>query len=134
MIVTAYNPEDMGDIYKAIFFRSFGFYVEHRTPDAVMLVEEKDRSILYAFASLFEKSKQEVYICYGGAIRRGPRAIVSMRLVVEELHKTYPYITLNVENSNVAMLKLALHVGFLIIGTRVAVDGTTIVELMRGRQ
>lgn len=89
-----------------------------------------DKEIAGYFTCL-EMDAETVYIQHGGAFPNYEKTVVVLKgyqQMLAELAVNYERVWTRVENTNSAMLKLALHVGFLITGIY-QFKGKTLVEL-----
>lgn len=78
-----------------------------------------------------EMDHETVYWQFGGALPHVKGSVKSLRgykLFVEWAKSHYKRVQTRIENTNTAMLKFAMHVGFLIVGVRY-VQGSTLLEL-----
>lgn len=85
------------------------------------LVCVNGRGIPMAYQTCKELDAESVYIQYGGAFPSNSpiNRVETFRLFLEWYSKKYKRVSFLVENTNRAMLKLALKFDFLIIGVRV---------------
>jgi len=91
---------------------------------------------LAGFVSCYEHQAGELYLQYGGALpnfRNTPAVLRSYQCVLSFLLDHYAALLTRIENSNTAMLKLALHCGWMVIGLRVASNGVVLLELLNRR-
>lgn len=86
------------------------------------LLVESDSGVLMQYATCRELDAESVYIQYGGSFPGTKGSIASIRcfekIVQWAAHAGYSRISFLVENTNQAMLKLAIRCGFLIVGIR----------------
>lgn len=86
------------------------------------LVVESESGVAMQFATCKEQDSESLYIQYGGAFPGTKGTIKSLRAFEEIMAWAagagYRRLSFLVENTNEAMLKLALHTGFLITGIR----------------
>lgn len=102
--------------------------------DFAVLVEAHGK--LAAFVSCYEHQAGELYIQYGGALpdfQRSPRVLRGYRFLLRFLLAHYPALMTRIENSNSAMLRLALSCGWLIVGLRMSSNRKLLVELSNSR-
>jgi hypothetical protein len=73
-----------------------------------------------------------IYLQCGGFVDKfkGIRAIGLFREMMNKVHEEYDVIMLRAENTNIAMLKIAMNIGFRICGVRTEY-GYTIVERVK---
>ena len=97
----------------------FGYRVE---PDyhnfSHTLVTELDGKPI-AYAQIRELNKDTCYYHFGAVFppcRGTANSMRSLRMFTEETMKQYKYIITNIRNTNTAMLKLELSIGFVPIG------------------
>ena len=126
----------MGDLYADLFVRVFGKWNTHHVPDHVWLFVDDDDSDILGFACGCEVTPVEIFLMFGGCCPeyRGPRVRGRLKQVREYLHNNYKYITTNVENTNLPMLKLYLSIGYLIHGIHYSTDNKTFVELISTKE
>ena len=135
MIIHKYDPEHLVKVYPGMFQSVFGFYQAHRRSDFVLVITDDDNREVFGFVSCLEHTPKEIHIQFGGLERkhRGMKSLAILRRILSRLHSTgYKWITMIVENTNAAMIRLALKEGFIIHGVRVATDHTTYVEMIKG--
>jgi hypothetical protein len=99
-------------------------FAESRSPDdntydfALLTVEsETERPVLYA--TFFEQDSKFLYIQTGGVLPVGedaPRARQSFSVMLEWCAERYEDCSLQVNNTNIAMQKLALNLDFVVNG------------------
>lgn len=77
-----------------------------------------------------ELDSETVYWQFGGTLRKDFRTIRAYQMCIDEMKKYYKRITTCILNTNQTMLKMAMHVGFLINGVRYH-DGKVLVELVK---
>jgi len=90
----------------------------NRTDFALMFVKDGEPQ---GYMSCHEMDAETVYMQFGGAFPSSSgTAIVftGYTAMVRELGKTYKRATTAIENTNQAMLRLAMKAGLLIVGTR----------------
>ena len=87
---------------------------------------------IIGFATIRELDHESVYWQYGGGIpefRNSPKMFKGYKAVADYCFENgVKNIQTLVENTNVVMLKMAMKIGFLIIGTK-TLDGKTYVDL-----
>ena len=86
------------------------------------LVVESEHEIPLQYATCRELNAESLYLQYGGSFP-GTKGTIKSHRCFEEMHtwareQSYKRVSFLVENSNLAMLKLALTAGFLITGVR----------------
>jgi RimJ/RimL family protein N-acetyltransferase len=99
---------------------------------AMLCVSEETRKPV-GYVTCREFDHETVYWQFGGAMPETKGSSVSVQAFQACLEWTklhYKRVTFVVENTNAAMLKLAQHTGFLIIGVR-NFHGSTLVEFMK---
>lgn len=99
-----------------------------RSTFALMAIEDEKP---LGYMSCIEMDAETVYLQFGGLFPPGEKSIRGFRgyaLAIEELRGQYKNLFTLIENTNLAMLKMALKVGFLIVGTRYF-KGSLMVEL-----
>lgn len=105
------------DAFKAVFG-------EHRPgeldrADFTLLVLD-DNGDASGYVSCIEMDSETVYWQHGGATPQYQKTIYAIqgyRKLIEWCRTDYRRITTRIENTNLAMLKMALHIGFIIQGT-----------------
>lgn len=101
----------------------------HERVDFALLCLEGDRIEGYLTAK--EMDHETVYWQFGGSmphIKGSAKSFRGYQLFVDWAKAHYKRVQTRIENTNTAMLKMALHVGFLIVGVRF-VQGSTLLEL-----
>ena len=101
---------------------------------ALLVVDELQNICGWLTAREFDS--ETVYWQYGAGTpesRNGPKVVETYSVLVEDAFKKYKRICTLVENENVKYLKLAMHFGFRIIGTRLF-ESKVYVELMNERK
>lgn len=87
-------------------------------PVGYITVRENDpRSVYWQFGGAFPEAKKSIYVAHGY------RAALDFQKKLSDRVVTY------IENTNLAMLKLAFSVGFVVVGTR-TVFGKIYVDLL----
>lgn len=87
---------------------------------ALLLVEEKTDAVT-GYVTCREFDHETVYWQFGGAMpgtKGSTKSLVCFDAMLEFAKLIYKRVTFNVENDNEAMIKLALHRGFRIVGVR----------------
>ena len=90
-----------------------------RSTFALMYVRDE---IPYCYVSCHEMDKETVYLQFGGIFRaeqKMPYSFHGYQKMIEALSTRYLKATTSIENTNVAMLKPAMRIGFRIVGIRV---------------
>ncbi len=86
------------------------------------LMVETEGGIPMQYATCQERDRDTIYFQYGGSFPDTKGTTKSLRCMQEILKWTeqagYRYVAFLVENVNQAMLKLAMHTGFIIVGIR----------------
>lgn len=98
--------------------------------DFALLAQEDN--VPWGYITIHENNAKSVYWQYGGAFpgtRGSSKVYVAYKAAFDWTMERYSRIYTLIENTNVAMLKLAMKVGFRIMGVR-HVDGHTYVELI----
>lgn len=85
------------------------------------------------FTFIKEVNKNEVFLTYGGMVpdARGFATLKNYRLMLGDLCENYKFITTQVCNENLPMLKIHLAHGFKIVGTTKRPDGRVFVDLLK---
>lgn len=100
--------------------------------DYALLAHDPDVKGPLAYVTIRELDADSVYWQYGAAfptIAKGIHVVGIYQRFVDYMRESYKRITTLVENTNVAYLRLAMKVGFRIIGVRMF-KGTILVELL----
>lgn len=101
--------------------------------DFALLAVDPVRTDVLGYVTVRELDYESVYWQYGGAfesIAKGPIVYRIYSDFVECMRDKYKRITTLVENTNVSYLKLAMKLGFRIIGVR-SFKGIVLVELLK---
>jgi len=101
--------------------------------DYALLIVDESNNIPAAYITCREYDHETVYWQFGGSMPRTRGTVGSLRCfdsAISFAKLTYKRVTFVVENTNEAMLKLALARDFLIVGTR-SYHGAVLVEFMR---
>jgi len=118
------------DAHLAMFSERRPGYID-RIDFALLATEDDNRGIV-GYVTVRELDADGIYWQYGGAfpsIKTSTTVLGVYRQFVEYCKARYKRITTLVENTNIAYLKLAMKVGFRIIGVRVF-KGSVLVELL----
>lgn len=99
---------------------------EIRKPDQeridFALVVESSSGVPMQYATCRELDSESLYLQYGGSFpgtKGSPQSLRCMEKILEwSLFAGYKRISFLVENTNQAMMKLAMHTGFIITGVR----------------
>lgn len=96
------------------------------------LVALKDEGLV-GYAQCIEMSATHLYLQYGGAFLdcQKTMAVVPCYIsLIDWCSEKYKRVSTRIENTNLPMLRLALKLGFLVIGTR-ATDNKIFLELLK---
>lgn len=88
--------------------------------DFAYLVIEEDTNEVAGYVSCIEMDGETVYWQYGGAMpdkRNTYRTMYGYRLMISRALEEFERVTTRIENTNITMLKMAMAMGFLIVGT-----------------
>lgn len=135
MKIKVYEYSQLEKIYPGMYFTVFGALPVERPPDWIYVVidEEKDKCIGFTTVSLVKKG--EVYIHWGGTMPeyRGTFNILRyFRELLSLIHSNgFKWILLDTENTNAAMIKLALSSGFIINGTKQTTLGKLYLQMIK---
>jgi ribosomal protein S18 acetylase RimI-like enzyme len=122
LIVKTLNAEEWKELSKEaheICFNEKWEPTMERIDFALLFVNEENVPVAYATAQ--EKSKEHVYLQYGGAFPGAKGTFISFKAfytMLEVLKARYKTITTLVENTNWGMLKYYLSAQFRITGIR----------------
>lgn len=115
--------------HKAVFGEAKPTAVDHRIEFALLACNERDEILSYVTCREVDVGK--LYWGYGGSVPPVRETVQSWRVMNEMLRVCrldgYTQISFLVENTNRAMLKLALKAGFLITGLRL-ISGSVMIE------
>lgn len=135
MIIQRKTYDEIGHVWAGMYAAVWGYAPTCRVPDFVYVILEDDESELIGFAAVSVLGRQEVIIRFGASLpeQRGrARNVKALTEVIRLLHLAgYKWVQIHVENTNLAMLKLALHLGFYIYGLHRSTDGIFYVELIK---
>ena len=98
--------------------------------DFAQLVETHEENLVM-YATICEPKKGTAYINYGGsfpAFRGSITSLKAFKKILSDLFETHNEVTFHCENTNFAMLKLAISTGFKIIGVTYTRSGKILVE------
>lgn len=99
------------------------------------ITQDESTKVPYGFMTLVEFDSESVYMQHGGNFptSKGFLTLKTYQAMVDRARKQYKYISTRICNRNTPMIKLALHVGFLITGTQLDPHGDLYLVLeMRG--
>lgn len=125
------TPSDWRGMAESAHLVTFGTYrpSEMDSSDGVLLFVED--LIPKGWITFKIMDRDTVYWQYGGTFPEA-RGFKTLKMYEEAIKRTkstdFKRITTKIENDNVAMLKLALHAGFRVIGVSVA-QGAVLCEL-----
>jgi len=134
MIFETYTSKEEGffGFYQKLFIETFGEWKPHRPPDFIYIVRDGE-SIGWAEGLI--RKPWELFMLYGGVPKNQHGRIINVKgyqALLEKLHNDgWKSLMTEIENTNKAMLKLAITSGFLINGARVASNGTVVVTLYK---
>lgn len=133
MIVKEFSLEEWGKIAEAAHLLCFNEIrpKEWNTFDYAIAIEHEGK--LTSYATIIEADKFSCYMQHGGAFPNIEGTSLVKRhydAMIKHLASRYEQISTRIENTNVAMLKLALSAGLLIIGNE-AIFGKVYLHLHR---
>lgn len=98
--------------------------------DFAIVTKVDDR--FFGYMTCKETDESTLYISYGGVFpdERGIKTLPVMKEVISRMSSEYLQIDTMVENVNVAILKLYLQLGFLVVGTS-TLKGATYLHLRK---
>lgn len=113
-------------------------FSEKRSPEldridfAILLVDKDD--LPAAFVTCREQDEESLYMQYGGAMPLNKKTFGVHRgyeqmLEFVQKNPRYKRITTRINNENIAMLRLAMGVGFRVVGTT-TFNGEVLLELL----
>lgn len=118
------------DAHRAAFSEFRPAYME-RIDYAILAHEPQNRGVL-GYVTVRELDADSAYWQYGAALDTVSKGVLAVRVyerLINHMREKYKRITTLVENGNVPYLKLAMKMGFRIIGVRMF-KGTVLVELL----
>jgi RimJ/RimL family protein N-acetyltransferase len=98
------------------------------------LIAIDNKGEVSGYVTCIEMDQETIYWQHGGAMPEYKGSIHTIQgytLFVNWCHEHYRRITTKIENTNTAMLKLAMKLGFTITGTEVF-KGKLLVQMIRG--
>ena len=113
------------DVHTAVFADTLD--VNYFRYDFAMATIHKEKLISYVLCT--ERSNEVIELSFGGTVpdERGFKSVESFHMFLRELSHEYSHAVFQVRNDNLPMLKLALHMGFIISGVNNNVYGKTFV-------
>lgn len=126
------SPAEWESLRKDAHAVAFGAYpaLPERVDYALLAMNESFEPLGYLTAR--ELDDESVYWGYGGGTPESKdslKAVRTYQALVDWTRERYRYVTTRIENDNIRYLKLAMSVGFRVIGTR-TVKGTVLLEMM----
>lgn len=124
MRVVQFSPEKWVELSERAHLIVFN---ETKKPDQeridFALLVESSQGLPMQYCTCRELDKESLYIQYGGSFpgtKGTPQSLRCFQKILEwaEHYAAYKRISFLVENTNEAMLKMGMHCGFLITGTR----------------
>lgn len=118
------HPEDWKGLSRVAHLAVFGSALEEDQErlSFVMLGKKKGTQELLGWITCLEHDRDTLYWKFGGTLRGARETSVSWLLyqaAVESCKGKYKRITTRIENDNLVMLKMAMKVGFRVIGVTV---------------
>ena len=131
MIVEKVSREDWARVSENAHLLVFGTEkpASHERIDFALICVKGDN--IEGYLTCKEMDHQTVYWQFGGSLPHVKGSLNSFRgyqLFVNWAQAHYKRVQTRIENTNTAMLKFAMKVGFLIVGVRY-VQGSTLLEL-----
>lgn len=119
MIINFYSQEQWKEVGEEIHQLVFNEYKSGELArfDFAMVVWEEENPI--AYMTCRETDSESIYIGYGGVFpesRNVSKSVRSTGFLLETLQGTYKRANMLVENSNIAMIKMAFKFGFKVVG------------------
>jgi hypothetical protein len=130
MQVNLYGPKDWKELSEnvhSIVFSKVKPASWDRIDHAMLVVKGEDP---VGYITAREIDAETVYWQFGGMFpqyRDGVTTMKAYKLCIDLAERRYKRISTLIENTNTAMLRIAMHQGFRIIGVR-AVQGSVLVE------
>jgi hypothetical protein len=126
MEVRAFSKDEWRKVSKEIHRYAFNEIIDDDLETiSLALMAMKDETP-QAYCTLIDMDKYTCYMQHGGALPAAKGTINVAKgyvKMVEWVKNKYPRITTRIRNDNVSMIKLALGVGFKIVGVEVYEDG-----------
>jgi hypothetical protein len=123
--VKSFSRDEWKKVSKGIHLYAFDEHLEDdQETISLALMAIKDETP-QAYCTLIDLDKYTCYMQHGGALPGADKFTTTKSYVklVEWVKNKYPRITTKIRNDNIAMIKLALGVGFVIIGVEFYDDG-----------
>lgn len=119
MRVEQIGRPEWSKISQSALFVSFGevFHPDFNRIDYALVCCDDDN--IYSYATVIEMNSESVYMQHGGAMPNIQGTIAVKRCysaILEWLKLRYKLISTRIKNTNLAMLKLAMSEGLLIVG------------------
>ena len=107
--------------YTAVFGKQYNMK-QHRT-DGVYCAFDKETFV--GFVTYFFSNEDEINLSYGGIVReyRSYNTVKLFKEVLSKLSDIAKIAIMKIKNTNVTMIKLALHTGFIINGYSIYPEG-----------
>jgi len=132
------SKEQMGgkfieDLHKSIFGDSIP--ADYFRYDSCLITQDDDNNLV-SYVLIREISSETIELGWGGTSKdsRGILSKISLDLFTQECLNHYENVTLQTCNKNLPMLRLALSLGYIVVGCRVANNGELFVILNKGRE
>jgi hypothetical protein len=99
------------------------------------LVAQNDSGEIATYALIREISSETIELAWGGTSKdsRGVTSKMALDLFTQECLNYYDNVTFQTCNKNLPMLRLALSLGYIVVGCRVAGNGELFLILNKGR-
>ena len=121
MIVKQITKESWKELSEDAHLISFGKIKsqENERIDFALICEKEDKPLGYLTAK--EMDGKTLYWQFGGVFPNAAKSVLCLKgysLFVEWCKPRYERVITYIENTNTAMLKMAMHVGFVICGVK----------------
>ncbi len=109
---------EIKEIYSDLYKDVFGETNDTQIPDYVYLGCYDNQYV--GMVTAYIHNTDTIYIQMAGFTDgfRGYRAVGFFRQLIDAIHKEYDNIVFRIQNINVAALKVAMNIGFIIIGIK----------------
>lgn len=121
----------MPDYYDDLFMSIFGEIDMVQSPSVIYTAINEGNPI--GFMSGYLHSMSTFFIQYGGIVKdfKGTLPVIMFKEVLTRIHEQFQFILTLCVNDNIPAIKLFLHSGFKIIGTRQATDNKLYIEFLK---
>ena len=133
--ITVHPHSEIPALYEAMYSDIFGEIDPTHKPATILIGSLEDKVVW--MMAVYIHDLVTVYIQASGLVssqRPSPNALRWLTESVEFLHRNARHIPASVDNKNGRAIRLLLKAGFIITGTRLAPDGSLLVDVRHTKE